>query len=188
MQRLVAGHDIVFHLAALIAIPFSYVAPQSYVDVNVTGTLNVLEACRAHRVGRWVHTSTSGVDGTARFTPITEDHPLQGQSPYSSSKIAADMLAEAYARSFDLPVVVLRPFNTYGPRQSARAVIPTVIRQALDPGCPVIRIGDTSPKRDFTSVGDTVGAFLAAGAAGGQIGRAHVRTPVTNAQLCCPPT
>src|SRR3546814_319823 len=167
MQRLVAGHDIVFHLAALIAIPFSYVAPQSYVDVNVTGTLNVLEACRAHRVGRWVHTSTSGVDGTARLTPITEDHPLQGQSPYSASKIAADMLAEAYARSFDLPVVVLRPFNTYGPRQSERAVIPTVVRQALDPGCPVIRIGDTSPKRDFTYVGDTVGAFIAAGAADG---------------------
>ena len=126
---------VVFHLAALIAIPYSYVAPQSYVDTNVLGTLNVLEAARAARRARVVHTSTSEVYGSAITVPITESHPLQGQSPYSASKIGADMLAEVFARSFDLPVVILRPFNTFGPRQSERAVIPTVLRQALDPGC-----------------------------------------------------
>ncbi len=166
MTRLVAGQEIVFHLAALIAIPHSYAAPQSYVDTNITGTLNVLEAARTHSVGRVVHTSTSEVYGTAITTPISEAHPLQGQSPYSASKIAADMMAEAYARSFDLPVVILRPFNTYGPRQSERAVIPTVIRQALDPECEAIAIGDVRPTRDFNYVGDTVAAFAAIGAAG----------------------
>jgi UDP-glucose 4-epimerase len=164
MRRLMEGQAIVFHLAALIAIPHSYTAAQSYVDTNVTGTLNVLEAARDHNVARVVHTSTSEVYGTAVTVPITEAHPLQGQSPYSASKIGADMLAEAFARSFDLPVAVLRPFNTYGPRQSERAVIPTVVRQMLDQRCEVISIGDISPVRDFTYVLDTVAAFLAIGA------------------------
>ncbi len=167
VDGLVAGHDKVLHLAALIAIPYSYAAPQSYVDANVTGTLNVLEACRRHGVGRLIHTSTSEVYGTATFTPITEAHPLQGQSPYAASKIGADMMVEAYARSFDLPAIILRPFNTYGPRQSERAVIATVIRQALDPDCDAIRLGDLTPKRDFNFVTDTAAAFLAAGAAEG---------------------
>ncbi len=153
--------EVIFHLAALIAIPFSYVAPQTYVDTNVTGTLNMLEAARRHGVGRVIQTSTSEVYGTAITTPITEDHPLQGQSPYSATKIAADMMTEAYARSFDLPVVTLRPFNTYGPRQSERAVIPTVIRQALDPACDAIEVGDLAPERDFNYVADTVAAYLA---------------------------
>ena len=165
VARLVDGHEVVFHLAALIAIPYSYQAPQSYVDVNVTGTLNVLEAARVAGISRLVHTSTSEVYGTALTTPIREDHPLQGQSPYAASKIGADMMVEAFARSFELPVVTLRPFNTYGPRQSERAVIPTVIRQALDPNCAEILIGDTSPERDFNYVDDTVRAFLAMGEA-----------------------
>jgi len=162
--RLVEGQDLVFHLAALISIPYSYEATHSYVDVNVTGTLNVLEAARAHGVKRVVHTSTSEVYGTAQYTPIDEHHPLQGQSPYSASKIGADMMAEAYARSFDLPVVILRPFNTFGPRQSERAVIPTVIRQCLDHACKTIRLGDPSPIRDFSYVTDTAEAFAAIGA------------------------
>jgi NAD dependent epimerase/dehydratase len=165
VHGLVDGQQIVFHLAALIAIPYSYDAPQAYVDVNVTGTVNMLEASRGAGVSRFVQTSTSEVYGTAQFTPITEAHPLHGQSPYAASKIAADMMAEAYACSFDLPVYILRPFNTYGPRQSERAVIPTVIRQALDPNCDAIRLGDLTPKRDFNYVGDTVGAFLRAGGA-----------------------
>ena len=163
VARLVRGQEVVFHLAALIAIPYSYHAPQSYVDVNVTGTLNMLEAAREAGVARLVHTSTSEVYGTAITTPIGEDHPLQGQSPYSASKIGADMMVEAFVRSFGLPAVILRPFNTYGPRQSERAVIPTVIRQALDPACAAIRIGDTTPQRDFNFVADTVRAFLAVG-------------------------
>jgi NAD dependent epimerase/dehydratase len=163
MHRAVAGQAIVFHLAALIASPYSYEAPASYVDTNVTGTLNLLEACRGHGVERVVHTSTSEVYGTALVTPISEDHPLQGQSPYSASKIGADMMAEAFARSFDLPVAILRPFNTFGPRQSERAVIPTVIRQALDPNCKAIRVGDITPMRDFNYVGDTVDAFRTIG-------------------------
>ncbi|MDW3206364.1 MAG: SDR family NAD(P)-dependent oxidoreductase [Alphaproteobacteria bacterium] len=163
VRDLVAGQEVVFHLAALIAIPFSYVAPQSYVDVNVTGTLNVLEACRMHSVQRLVHTSTSETYGTAQYTPIDELHPMQGQSPYSASKIGADHMAEAYWRSFNLPVVILRPFNTFGPRQSERAVIPTVIRQMLDPGCDTIRIGDISPVRDFNFVGDIADAFHTVG-------------------------
>lgn len=165
MHSILASQDVVFHLAALIAIPYSYVAAQSYVDVNITGTLNVLEGARIHEVKRIVHTSTSEVYGTAQFTPITEQHPISAQSPYAASKVGADMMACAYARSFEMPVVILRPFNTYGPRQSERAVISSTIRQAIDPGCPEIRVGDLSTKRDFTFVRDTVRAFLAAGAA-----------------------
>lgn len=165
VSRLLAGQDVCFHLAALIAIPFSYDAPRAYVDTNVVGTLNVLEAARDHGLSRVVHTSTSEVYGTALTQPMPESHPLQGQSPYSASKIGADMMAEAFARSFGLPVVTLRPFNTYGPRQSERAVISATIRQALDPACESIRLGDLSPKRDFTFVSDTAQAFLAVGIA-----------------------
>lgn len=164
VRRLLVGQEIVFHLAALIAIPHSYVAAQSYVDTNVVGTLNVLEAARDSGAKRVIHTSTSEVYGTAIMTPISEDHPLQGQSPYSASKIGADMMAEAYARSFDLPVAILRPFNAFGPRQSERAVIPAVIRQFLDPAIEVVQIGETTTSRDFTYVDDTVAAFLAIGA------------------------
>jgi NAD dependent epimerase/dehydratase len=167
VRRLVQGHEIVFHLAALIAIPYSYDAPHSYVDTNVVGTLNVLEAAREAGVRRVIHTSTSEVYGSAITMPITEAHPLQGQSPYSASKIGADMMAEAFARSFELPVAILRPFNAFGPRQSERAVIPTVIRQVLDPACPAVEVGDVSTVRDFTFVEDTAAAFLAIGAAPG---------------------
>jgi UDP-glucose 4-epimerase len=160
MRSIINGQDIVFHLAALIAIPYSYCAPASYVDTNVSGTLNVLEACKAAGVLRLVHTSTSEVYGTAQFTPITEAHPLQGQSPYSASKIGADHMVDAYARTFDLPAVTLRPFNTFGPRQSERAVIPTLIRQYLDPKCEEVRIGDLNPIRDFNYVEDTADAFV----------------------------
>src|SRR5262245_15310919 len=139
-RRLMAGQDIVFHLGALIAIPYSYIAAQSYVETNIIGSLNVLEAAREHNVQRVVHTSTSEVYGSAITLPIPETHPLQGQSPYSASKIGADMMAEAYARSFDLPVVIIRPFNTFGPRQSERAIIPTVLRQALDPRVRTIQV------------------------------------------------
>lgn len=174
VRRLAEGQDVIFHLAALIAIPHSYDAPQSYVDVNITGTLNILEAARAGGAGRVVHTSTSEVYGTAQVTPITEAHPLQGQSPYSASKIGADMMAMAWARSFDCPVAILRPFNTYGPRQSERAVIPTAIRQALDPACESIRLGDLTPTRDFNYVADTVDAFLRCGSADGlEFGQAY---------------
>ncbi len=165
--RLLEGQDIVMHLAALIAIPHSYDAPQSYVDANINGTLNVLEAARTHGLTRVVHTSTSEVYGTALTTPMSETHPLQGQSPYSATKIGADMMAEAYARSFGLPVVTLRPFNTFGPRQSERAVISSTIRQAIDPACAEIRVGDLSTGRDFTFVTDTAAAFLAVGLADG---------------------
>jgi NAD dependent epimerase/dehydratase len=158
--RTLDGHDIVLHLAALIAIPYSYEAPRSYVRTNVEGTLNVLEAARRHAIGRVVHTSTSEVYGTAQRTPIDESHPLQGQSPYSATKIAADKLAESYFRSFGTPVVTLRPFNTYGPRQSARAFIPTIVSQAL--ARDEIRLGSLTPERDMTYVGDTVAGFMAA--------------------------
>lgn len=153
-----------YHLAALIAIPWSYQAPRSYVDTNVTGTLNVLEAARTLETPRVVHTSTSETYGTARTVPISETHPLQGQSPYSATKIAADKLAESYHLSFELPVVTLRPFNTYGPRQSARAVIPTVISQIAS-GAEEIALGSLDPTRDFNFVTDTVGAFIAVGTA-----------------------
>lgn len=165
VRSIAEGADVVFHLAALIGIPYSYEAASSYVAVNVQGTLNVLEAARAGGCGRVVHTSTSEVYGTARYEPIDEAHPLQGQSPYAASKVGADMMAESYARSFGAPVAILRPFNAFGPRQSERAVIPTTIRQALDPACPAIRLGDLSPRRDFTFVADTAAAFAALGAA-----------------------
>ncbi|WP_350223867.1 NAD-dependent 4,6-dehydratase LegB [Rhizobium sp. CNPSo 3490] len=154
------GCDAVLHLAALIAIPYSYHSPQSYVETNITGTLNVLQAARELEVGRVIHTSTSEVYGTARFVPITEDHPLQGQSPYSATKIGADQLALSFHAAFGTPVVVARPFNTYGPRQSARAVIPTIISQ-IAAGKRQIKLGSISPTRDFSFVADTVSAFLA---------------------------
>ena len=156
--------EVVYHLAALIAIPYSYLAPRSYLDTNAGGTLNVLEAARTLGTPRVVHTSTSEVYGTARSVPIDESHPLQGQSPYSASKIAADKLAESYHLSFELPVVTLRPFNTFGPRQSARAVIPTVISQ-LAAGAEEVHLGLLTPTRDFTFVRDTAAAFLAVGTA-----------------------
>lgn len=159
VREAAAGVDTVFHLAALIAIPYSYQAPSSFVDTNITGTLNVLEAVRDHGVRRMVHTSTSEVYGTPETVPITEDHPLRGQSPYSASKIGADKMCEAYARSFDTPVVTLRPFNTYGPRQSARAVIPTILGQLLT-GATQVRLGSLTPRRDFTYVEDTVDGFV----------------------------
>lgn len=160
--------DVVFHLAALIAIPYSYEAPRSYVQVNCEGTLNVLEA--AHRRGRArvVHVSTSEVYGSALSVPISETHPLQAQSPYSATKIAAEKLAEAYHRSFELPVVIVRPFNTFGPRQSARAFIPTIIRQVMGGG--PVRLGLTTPIRDLTFVSDTVGGLVTAGTAEGLAG------------------
>jgi len=150
----------VFHLAALIAIPYSYVAPASYVDTNIHGTLNVVQAARDLGVSRLVHTSTSETYGTAQFVPITEDHPLVGQSPYAASKIGADQIALSYWRSFETPVTVLRPFNTYGPRQSARAVIPSIITQIAF-GKRQIKLGALSPTRDFNFVADTCSAFIA---------------------------
>lgn len=161
---LLDGVDIVYHLAALIAIPYSYRAPRSYLDTNASGTLNVLEAVRALGTPRMVHTSTSEVYGTAVSVPIDESHPLQAQSPYSASKIAADKLVEAYGLSFELPVVTLRPFNTFGPRQSTRAVIPTIITQ-LAAGIEDVALGALEPTRDFTYVTDTARAFLAVGSA-----------------------
>jgi UDP-glucose 4-epimerase len=162
VHEAVRGVDVVFHLAALIAIPYSYTAPASFVDTNVTGTLNVLEAVRDADGTRMVHTSTSEVYGTPRTIPITESHPLRAQSPYSATKIAADKLAESYALSYDLPVVTLRPFNTYGPRQSARAVIPTILTQLLG-GASVVHLGALDPRRDFTFVSDTVDGFVRMG-------------------------
>lgn len=156
----VKGCDVVFHLAALIAIPYSYHSPDTYVDTNVKGTLNVVQAARRWGVSKVVHTSTSEVYGSARFVPITEEHPLQGQSPYSASKIAADQMALSFHRSFETPVAVIRPFNTYGPRQSARAVIPTIITQIAD-GRRRLRLGSIHPTRDFNFVTDTVAGFLA---------------------------
>ena len=153
------GYDTVLHLAALIAIPYSYHSPETYVDTNVKGTLNVVQAARDLGIEKVVHTSTSEVYGTARFVPITEEHPLQGQSPYSASKIGADQIAMSYYNSFGTPVAIIRPFNTYGPRQSARAVIPTIITQ-LAAGKREIRLGAVSPTRDFNFVADTVAGFL----------------------------
>ncbi|WP_246099178.1 NAD-dependent 4,6-dehydratase LegB [Tepidimonas sediminis] len=159
-HRMMEGVDVVFHLAALIAIPYSYVAPDSYVETNVRGTLNVCQAARAVGVRRLVHTSTSEVYGTARYVPIDEAHPLQPQSPYSASKVGADAIALSFHSSFGLPVTVARPFNTYGPRQSARAVIPTVISQVAA-GCRVLKLGDLRPTRDFNYVEDTCRGLLA---------------------------
>jgi NAD dependent epimerase/dehydratase len=165
MFRVIEGQEIVLHLAALIAIPYSYEAPRSYVRTNVEGTLNVLEAARRFGVSRVVHTSTSEVYGTALRVPIDEAHPLQGQSPYSASKIGADKIAESYYRSFATPVVTLRPFNTFGPRQTARAFIPTIISQALV--ADEVRLGSLTPERDMTFVTDTVAGFIAAATAPG---------------------
>lgn len=162
--------DVVFHLAALVAIPYSYVTPDSYIETNVRGTLNVLQAVCGHECTRLVATSTSEVYGTPSTLPITETHPLQGQSPYSATKIAADKLCESFWNSFETPVVVLRPFNTYGPRQSARAVIPTILRQLLA-GVDRVKLGSLDPRRDMTYVEDTVAGFLAAGMAPGIEGR-----------------
>lgn len=164
MQEICKNQDTVFHLAALIAIPYSYVAPQSYVTTNMTGTLNMLEAAKKNNVKRFIHTSTSEVYGTAQFVPITELHPLQGQSPYSATKIGSDALVDSFYRSFDLPVTTLRPFNTFGPRQSYRAVIPTVIGQVLS-GAKEIKLGSLHPTRDFNYVKNTAEAFVALGTA-----------------------
>ncbi|TMB56565.1 MAG: NAD-dependent epimerase/dehydratase family protein [Chloroflexi bacterium] len=161
------GADVVYHLAALIAIPYSYRAPSSYLETNARGTLNVLEAARQLETPRVVHTSTSEVYGTARQVPIDERHPLQAQSPYAASKIAGDKLVESFHLSFGLPVVTLRPFNTFGPRQSARAVIPTIISQ-IAAGKPSVHLGATAPTRDFTFVSDTAAAYLAVATAGSE--------------------
>jgi NAD dependent epimerase/dehydratase len=162
VDPLVEGVEVVFHLAALIAIPYSYAAPRSYVETNVLGTLNVLEAVRRHETPRMVHTSTSETYGTALTVPISESHPLTAQSPYAASKVAADKLVESFHLSFGLPVVTLRPFNTFGPRQSARAVIPTAVSQ-LAAGLRRIELGALTPTRDFMFVKDTAEAFLAVG-------------------------
>ena len=159
-RHIVRGVDQIFHLAALIAIPYSYVAPDSYVDTNVKGTLNICQAARDEGVGRLLITSTSEVYGTARYVPIDEKHPRQPQSPYSASKIGADAIAMSFRNAFDLPLSVVRPFNTYGPRQSARAIIPTVITQIAS-GMKEIRVGDLTPTRDFNFVEDTARGFLA---------------------------
>ena len=158
VKNAVEGKDVVFHLAALIGIPYSYVAPESYVNTNIKGTLNVMQACLDAGVERVVHTSTSETYGTAQYTPIDEKHPLQGQSPYSASKIGADKIAESFFCSFNLPVTTIRPFNTYGPRQSARAVIPTIITQAL--AGKTVRLGSLTPVRDLTYVSDTARGFI----------------------------
>ena len=165
----VGGVDVVYHLGAIISIPYSYKHPMETAETNFMGTVNVLLACRAHNVARLVHTSTSEVYGTAQFTPMDENHPLQGQSPYSASKIGADKLVESFYRSYGLPAVTIRPFNTYGPRQSARAVIPTIITQALTGDC--IRLGNLDARRDFTYVRDTVNGFLLAAGAPDVLGQ-----------------
>jgi NAD dependent epimerase/dehydratase len=169
VREAMKGCDAVLHLAALIAIPFSYHSPDTYVETNIKGTLNILQAARELDVNRIIHTSTSEVYGTAKFVPITEDHPLQGQSPYSASKIGADQLAFSFYSSFNLPVVTIRPFNTYGPRQSARAVIPTIITQIAN-GAREIKLGCVTPTRDFSYVKDTVAGFIAALEAEGGLG------------------
>lgn len=169
VNEAVKGCEIVFHLAALIAIPYSYQAPYSYVRTNIEGTLNVLQACRNHDVARVIHTSTSEVYGTARYAPIDEKHPLQGQSPYSATKIGADKIAEAFNLSFEVPVVTVRPFNTFGPRQSARAVIPTIIAQCLTDQ--VVRLGNLRPTRDLNFVANTVEGFLMAASSAEAVGK-----------------
>ena len=169
MQSIMEGQQIVFHLAALIAIPYSYVAPESYVRTNVMGTLTVLQAARRCGTERVLHTSTSEVYGTALYVPIDEKHPLQGQSPYSASKIGADKMAESFHLSFDTPVVTVRPFNTFGPRQSARAVIPTILSQILTRD--EVKLGSLTPTRDLNYVDNTVEGYLAAGSHPAAIGR-----------------
>jgi NAD dependent epimerase/dehydratase len=170
VRTALAGCDVVFHLAALIGIPFSYHSPSSYVDTNVRGTLNVLEAVRDLGLERAIITSTSEVYGSARYVPIDESHPRQAQSPYSASKIAADALAESFYRSFGTPVVIVRPFNTYGPRQSARAVIPTILTQLLA-GAPSLSLGALHPTRDLTFVTDTAAGFIDLASPEGAIGK-----------------
>lgn len=162
VKKAMQGCDVVFHLAALIAIPYSYHSPDTYVDTNIKGTLNVLQAAKELGVNKVVHTSTSEVYGTAKFVPITEDHPLQGQSPYSASKIGADQIAMSFYLSFSTPVAIIRPFNTYGPRQSARAVIPTIITQIAS-GNKKIKLGALSPTRDFSYIKDVVRGFISVG-------------------------
>jgi NAD dependent epimerase/dehydratase len=158
VNQVASGQDIIFHLAALIAIPYSYLAPMSYIRTNIEGTMNILEAALTSGVNKIIHTSTSETYGTAIYTPIDEGHPLQGQSPYSASKIGADKIAESYFRSYNLPVATVRPFNSFGPRQSARAVIPTIITQALTMN--QIKLGSLNPIRDLTYVSDTVMGFI----------------------------
>ncbi|MDP2797872.1 MAG: SDR family NAD(P)-dependent oxidoreductase [Methanoregula sp.] len=158
VKKAVSEKEYVFHLAALIGIPYSYVAPESYINTNIKGTLNIMQACLDAGVDRVVHTSTSEVYGTAQYTPIDEKHPLQGQSPYSASKIGADKIAESFYCSFELPVTTIRPFNTFGPRQSTRAVIPTIITQALTSD--TVKLGSLTPVRDLTYVADTVQGFI----------------------------
>ena len=170
VRAAVKGVDIVFHLAALIGIPFSYHSPDSYVDTNIKGTLNVLQASRNENVARVIVTSTSEVYGTAQYVPIDEKHPLQGQSPYSASKIGADKIAESFHRSFGTPVVIARPFNTFGPRQSSRAVIPTIIAQIMS-GCNKIMLGSTHPTRDLNYVTDICSGFLALAGCDDAIGK-----------------
>lgn len=160
IEKSVKGMETVFHLAALIAIPYSYVAPESYVDTNIKGTLNVLRASLTHSINQVIHTSTSEVYGTAQYVPITENHPLIGQSPYSASKIGSDQIAYSFYCSYGLPVSIVRPFNTYGPRQSARAVIPTIITQMLENN-PVLKLGNLDATRDFNFVQDTVNGMIA---------------------------
>ncbi len=159
VKRIVKDNEVVFHLAALIAIPYSYLSPMAYVKTNIEGTTNVLEACREYDIEKVLHTSTSETYGSAIYVPIDEKHPMQGQSPYSASKIGADKIAESFYRSFNLPVSIVRPFNTYGPRQSARAVIPTIISQLLY-GKNEIELGSLTPTRDFNYVKDTVNGFI----------------------------
>jgi NAD dependent epimerase/dehydratase len=158
VKKAIADKELVFHLAALIGIPYSYTAPESYINTNVKGTLNIMQACLEAQVERVIHTSTSEVYGTAQYLPIDENHPLQGQSPYSASKIGADKIAESYYCSFGLPMTIIRPFNTFGPRQSSRAVIPTIITQALTSN--KIILGSLTPVRDLTYVADTVSGFI----------------------------
>ncbi len=170
-KHIVKNSDVIYHLAALIAIPYSYVAPDSYIDTNVKGTLNICQAARDHNVERLIHTSTSEVYGTAQYVPIDEKHPLQAQSPYSATKIAADAMAISFYNAFDLPVTIARPFNTYGPRQSARAVIPTIITQIAN-GVKEIKLGDVSPTRDFNYVTDTCNGFIALAESSASVGQA----------------
>lgn len=169
-RQLVAGHEVVFNLAALVAIPYSYIAPDSYVDVNVRGTLNLCQAARDAKVGRFVQMSTSEVYGSALYVPIDEKHPLQPQSPYSASKIGADAMAMSFLHAFGMPVVVARPFNTFGPRQSARAVIPTIISQIAS-GLREIQLGDTTPTRDFNYVADICRGLMLLAACDAAVGR-----------------
>jgi len=159
-KHITKGVDVIFHLAALIAIPYSYIAPDSYIDTNVKGTLNICQAAKENGVKRVIHTSTSEVYGTAQYVPIDEKHPLQAQSPYSATKIAADAMAMSFFNAFELPITIARPFNTYGPRQSARAVIPTIITKIAN-GMKEIKLGDVTPTRDFNYVEDTCRGFIA---------------------------